>query len=78
MDESKCRYCGRKGHGAAPVIARKKEVCPAYDKSCNACGGIGHFAKTKACRKRGAKVEMVGQCEKKASDKTARVRLSKE
>ena len=63
VDETKCRYCGRKGHGAAPVLSRKKEVCPAYDKLCNACGGIGHFSKTKACRKLGAKVNMVEQCE---------------
>ena len=63
VEEAKCRYCGRKGHGAAPVIGRKKEVCPAYDKTCNACGGIGHFSKTKACRKKVALVEMVKQCE---------------
>ena len=81
VDASKCRYCGRRGHGAAPVIGRKKEVCPAYDKSCNACGGIGHFSKTKACRKRVAKVEVVGQCEigdigEKPNDKMAGMRRS--
>ena len=56
VDDARCRYCNRKGHGAAPVISKKRELCPAYDKKCNTCGAIGHFSRAKACRKV-AKVE---------------------
>ena len=58
-NEVRCRYCGKKGNGAAPVPSKKKEVCPAYDKTCNTCGAVGHFAKTKACRKRFVKMERI-------------------
>ena len=58
-DEARCKYCGKKGHGAAPVLSKKKESCPAYDKKCNACGIVGHFARSKACRKKLVKVEMI-------------------
>ena len=49
----------KKGHGAAPVLSKKKEVCPAYDKTCNTFVAVGHFAKTKACRKRFVKMERI-------------------
>ena len=47
----RCRFCGKKGHGAKPSFAQKKELCPAFDKKCNSCGDIGHFSRTKACKK---------------------------
>ena len=43
-EEKKCKYCGKKGHGAAPALAKKREVCPAFDKKCNTCGKLGHLA----------------------------------
>ena len=48
----KCKFCGRKGHGYSPNMSLKREQCPAWDKSCNACGAKGHFSKTRACRKK--------------------------
>ena len=58
VDNDKCHYCGRRGHGAKPDLNRKKEACPAFDKKCNSCGKIGHFSRSKACRKT-VKVEKV-------------------
>ena len=43
-EEVRCKYCNRKGHGATPGLNVKKEKCPAFDKTCNKCGGLGHFA----------------------------------
>ena len=37
----------------------KQEEGAAFDKKCKDCGAIGHFANSKACRKKGVKVEMV-------------------
>ena len=56
-DDGKYKYCGRIGHGAIPSLDKKREVCPAFDKK--SCGGIGHFSKTKACKKKSVKVEKV-------------------
>ena len=47
VDEARCKYCGKKGHGAAPVYSKKKEECPAFNKKCNTCGMVGHFSRTK-------------------------------
>ena len=33
----KCKYCGKRGHGAAPSFAKKNQVCPAFNKTCNVC-----------------------------------------
>ena len=69
-DDKKCRCCGKRGHGAAPNLAKKREACPAFDKKCNTCGELGHFSKTKACKKVTLKVDRVdGQNEKKAPGK---------
>ena len=65
VSEARCKYCNKKGHGSAPVLSKKREVCPAYDKKCNTCGMIGHFSRTKACKKRAVKVEMLEQYEMK-------------
>ena len=59
VDEARCKYCGKKGHGAAPVYNKKKEECPAFDKKCNTCGVVGHFSRTKSCKKSSVKVEKV-------------------
>ena len=59
VDEARCKYCGKKGHGAAPVYSKKKEECPAFDKKCNTCGMVGHFSRTKSCKKSSVKVEKV-------------------
>ena len=53
-----CRFCKKKGHGARPSFNQKKEFCPAFDKKCNSCGIIGHFSRSKACKK-SVKVEKV-------------------
>ena len=58
VGNDKCHYCGRRGHGAKPDLNQKKETCPAFDKNCNNCGKIGHFSRSKACRKT-VKVEKV-------------------
>ena len=50
--QEKCRFCGKRGHGAAPNFAKKKEECPAFDKNCNTCSEKGHFARSKACKKK--------------------------
>ena len=71
----RCRYCGRKGHGAKPSFHQKKELCPAFDKKCNSCGGVGHFSKTKACRQ-SAKVEKVVVQYKTTDDKKAGVKVA--
>ena len=66
-EEKKCRYCGKKGHGAAPTLVKKREVCPAFDRKCNTCGEVGHFSRTKACKKLTVKVDKVdGQNEMEA------------
>ena len=68
-EEKKCKYCGKKGHGAAPTLAKKKEVCPAFDKRCNTCGELGHFSRTRACKRITAKVDKIdGQNEKETRD----------
>ena len=59
----RCKYCGRKGHGASPGFNKKRESCPAFDKTCHKCGGLGHFSGTLACKK-AAKVNKV-EAEKK-------------
>ena len=41
--EENCHFCGK-----AHIF--KKELCPAYGKTCNACKGKNHFAGTKFCR----------------------------
>ena len=41
--EKNCHFCGK-----AHIF--KKELCPAYGKTCNACKGKNHFAGTKFCR----------------------------
>ena len=58
-EEARCKYCNRKGHGAKPGLSVKREKCPAFDKTCNKCGGLGHFAVTKSCRDRPVKIENV-------------------
>ena len=58
-EEQKCKFCNRRGHGSSPGYEKKKADCPAFDKTCKVCGGIGHFAKTKACSKKNVKVEKV-------------------
>ena len=58
FENERCQYCGRKGHGAKPDLKLKKEICPAFDRKCNTCGIIGHFSRSKACRK-AVKVEAV-------------------
>ena len=50
--KQKCKYCGKRGHGAAPNFSKKREECPAFDRSCNVCSEKGHFAKQKACKKK--------------------------
>ena len=68
-EEKKCKYCGKKGHGAAPTLAKKREACPAFDRKCNTCGELGHFSRTKACKKITVKVDRIdGQNEKKTRD----------
>ena len=70
VDEARCKYCGKKGHGAAPGFSKKKEECPAFDKKCNSCGVVGHFSRTKSCKKSSVKVEkVVVQHEKDTKDR---------
>ena len=71
--DDKCRFCGKKGHGARPNFTQKKEFCPAFDKKCNSCGDIGHFSRTKAC-KRSVKVEKVMVQHEMRGDKKAEVK----
>ena len=40
-ENSKCSYCGRRGHGSGRQERENK--CPAYNQSCNKCGRRGHF-----------------------------------
>ena len=49
FSERTCHFCG-KNH------VLKKELCPAYGKTCNACKGKNHFAKSKYCRKKNVRV----------------------
>ena len=58
-DESKCKFCGKKGHGSSPNFELKREKCPAFDRKCNTCGKVGHFSKTKACKQGVGKVEEI-------------------
>ena len=44
-----CRNCGRSDHDGRSVEVRR-ERCPAFNKACNKCQTIGHFASR--CRKR--------------------------
>ena len=54
-DNSACRNCGKKGHGARPNQETRKEKCPAFDKTCDTCGKKGHFSVV--CRGDGKKLE---------------------
>ena len=74
--DEKCRFCGKKGHGARPSFAEKKEFCPAFDKKCNSCGNIGHFSRSKACKK-AVKVEKLLVQHETPGDKNVEVKSVK-
>ena len=50
-DQSKCKFCGRIGHGKNPKYDIRKTDCPAFDKICKKCNRRGHF--TDKCLKKG-------------------------
>ena len=52
-----CRFCGRTGHGENPSLSVREKKCPAWNKECNHCHGMGHFKSR--CHKNGFKVESV-------------------
>ena len=46
FDESeKCSYCGKHGHGRKAPPNFRKNNCPAYGQTCNACNRLHHVAK---------------------------------
>ena len=40
-----CNFCGYFGHGANPKSHVRNTRCPAFGKTCNKCGELGHFGK---------------------------------
>ena len=41
-DAKPCTHCGRKSNGSGKP--ERERACPAYSKTCNSCGGTGHFS----------------------------------
>ena len=66
----------KKGHGARPSFAEKREFCPAFDKKCNSCGNVGHFSRSKACRK-AVKVEKLVVKHETPGDKNVEIKSVK-
>ena len=46
-----CAYCGKQGHGKNAAPRTRKNECPAYGKTCDACGRANHFESV--CRSKG-------------------------
>ena len=46
-----CAYCGKQGHGKNAAPRTRKSECPAYGKTCDACGRANHFESV--CRNKG-------------------------
>merc|ERR1712055_918702 len=42
-DQSKCKFCGKSGHGKNPNSDIRKTDCPASGKQCKNCKKRGHF-----------------------------------
>ena len=49
-DKTRCKYCGRSGHGKSPDIETRKLKCQAWDQECQSCNKKGHFKKV--CKKK--------------------------
>lgn len=43
-----CSYCGETGHGRRAPKAQRRQICPAFNKTCEKCHIPGHI--TKMCR----------------------------
>ena len=48
---TRCTYCGQQGHGKNSPASMRKNVCPAYSKSCSFCHRLHHFESV--CRIKG-------------------------
>ena len=44
-DKTRCKYCGRSGHGKSPDTDIRRSKCPAWDQECQSCKKKGHFKK---------------------------------
>ena len=51
MDQGKCRWCARVGHGKRPNRETRQEKCKAFNSTCRQCNKIGHFEA--CCRSKG-------------------------
>ena len=50
--DEKCRFCGKKGHGAKPSYSQKKEYCPAFDKNVTVVGILATSPELRPVRSR--------------------------
>ena len=53
MDQGKCGWCARVGHGKRPNRETRQEKCKAFNSTCRQCNKIGHFEA--CCRSKGRK-----------------------
>ena len=51
MEQGKCGWCGRVGHGRRPNRETRQDKCKAFSSTCRQCNKIGHFEV--CCRSKG-------------------------